>query len=185
LRRFIPASFPQLDTVRIDDVVLAFTFVISILTGILFGLGPVLAVFKTDLNESLKESSLRTVSVDRHHRLQGVLVSAEIAMAVVLLSGSGLLVRSFLRLTAVNPGFDPHGLMTARISLPSAKYAKPEAQSAFFSRLLELAQAVPGVQSAALAGGLPRSARRGPLALPSRDVRYLPQELRRPFRTRR
>jgi predicted permease len=155
LRRFMPTSFPQLDTVRIDHVVLAFTLVISVLTGILFGLGPVLAVFKTDLNESLKENSLRAVSVDRHHRLQGVLVSAQIAMAVVLLSGSGLLVRSFLRLTAVNPGFDPHGLLTARISLPSAKYAKPEAQSAFFSRLLELAQAVPGVQSAALAGGLP------------------------------
>jgi predicted permease len=155
LRRFMPTSFPQLDTVRIDHVVLAFTLVISVLTGILFGLGPVLAVFKTDLNESLKENSLRAVSVDHHHRLQGVLVSAQIAMAVVLLSGSGLLVRSFLHLTAVNPGFDPHGLLTARVSLPSAKYAKAEAQSAFFSRLLELAQAVPGVQSAALAGGLP------------------------------
>ena len=155
LRRFMPTSFPQLDTVRIDHVVLAFTLVISILTGILFGLGPVLAVFKTDFNESLKENGLRSVSVDRHHRLQGGLVSAQIAMAVVLLSGSGLLVRSFLRLTAVNLGFDPHGLLTARISLPSAKYSKPEAQCAFFSRLLELAKAVPGVQSAALAGGLP------------------------------
>src|SRR5439155_21709872 len=155
LRRLGPQTIPQLVRVRIDARMLGFALAVTLLTSIVFGLAPVLAATKTDVKESLKEGGLRTTSGQVHRRVRHVLVVAELALAIVLLAGSGLLIRSFIRLSAVDPGFEPRHLLTARITLPKTKYAKPEQQAAFLRHLLEGAQSLHGVQSAAIGSGLP------------------------------
>src|SRR5581483_12014606 len=154
LRRFLPANVHLADSIRIDHRVLAFTLVITVFAGIVTGLAPFLAAARTRLHETLKEGTSRATAAAAHHRLHHTLVAAEVAIAMVLLAGSGLLMRSFLHMASLDPGFDPNGVLTMRIALPERKYPN-SAQAGFYRQLLERAGAIPGVRSAAIGGGLP------------------------------
>jgi putative ABC transport system permease protein len=160
LFRALSWGFPNGDSISIDGSVLAFTLAVSLATAMLFGLGPALFASRPDLNAVLREGEGRTATAGRGLTRQ-VLAIAEMALAVVLLAGAGLMINSVLRLKQVDPGFDPHNVMTAKISLPEGgKYldripgGSMEKTSAlvnpFFRRLLENAAALPGVESAGL-----------------------------------
>jgi predicted permease len=155
LRTFLPPNLHLADGIRIDPVVMSFTLAIAIMSGVVTGLAPVLAATQTRLDETLKEGSSRTTEPGSHHRLHRALVIAEVAVAMVLLAGSGLLMRSFVRMASLDPGFDPNGLLTLRIALPARKYATDQSRAAFLSQLLERAAAIPGVRDAAIGGALP------------------------------
>ena len=143
-----PGDIPRSEDIGLDRWVAAFTLMISVVTGVVFGLAPALQVSKTDLNESLKEGG-RTTSGVRHNRVRSLLVVSEIALALVLLIGAGLMIRSFTRLTEVRPGFNSHNVLTTSVALLRARYPEERQVATIFQQLpLELA-AVPGVQSVA------------------------------------
>jgi predicted permease len=155
LKLALPANLQLLPTLQIDYSVLAVTSTVAVLVGILTALAPAVGASKADLTAALKEGSDRTTSSRGHHRLRGVFVAAEIAMAVVLLTGSGLLIRSFLRLTSSALGFQPGDVLTLRISLPPGKYETPARRIEFLSQVLERARGMRGVDAAAIGDGLP------------------------------
>jgi len=152
-----PADLLGLRGVHIDYRVLGFTLGVSLLTGLVFGLVPAFEASRPKLNESLKEGGKGAASGGRSHRLRNVFVVAEVALALVLLIGSGLMIRSFLRLAAVNPGFTADHLLTLRVSLPApgSKYDQDQQRTAFFRQLLERVGALPGVESASAIDALP------------------------------
>lgn len=150
-------SVPAVISVGLDRWVLAFTLGVSLLTGILFGLVPALRTAKLDLRETLNEGTRGSTTGPRQHRIRGVLVAAEIAMAMLLLVGAGLFLRSFSRLQDVPPGFQPDHLLVADLPLSLSAYAKPEQRYEFFDRLVERARTLPGVRSAGAASTLPVS----------------------------
>ena len=150
-----PGALPRMSEVRLDGRVLAVTAGLSLLSGILFGLAPVLRGHGARLGENLKGSSTGSSQQSRRHRLLGVLVIAEFSIALVLLAGAGLLVRSFDRLSSATPGFSPQHLLTMQLSLPSVRYPKEQQVAEFYRQLLERLQAVPGVQAAGLSMSLP------------------------------
>jgi putative ABC transport system permease protein len=149
----VPAAF----SVTLDRSVLLFTIGVSLLTWLLFGIVPALRTAGLDLRESLNEGSRGSTSGPGQHRIRGVLVAAEIAMAMLLLVGAGLLLRSFARLQDVPAGFQPDHLLAADIPLSQNAYAKPETRYEFYDRLVERAKTLPGVRSAAAASFLPVS----------------------------
>jgi len=151
-----PQNLPRLAEVGIDSRVLWFTFAVSLLTGALFGLAPALQTSKPNLNESLKEGGRTTGSVGRH-RLRSILVISEVALALVLLIGAGLMIKSLYRLQQFSPGFNPANVLTMRLSLPQSKYSQPHHQRAFFESLLKRVETLPGVQSASAVNSLPLS----------------------------
>ncbi len=155
IHRFAPANIPHLQSARLDLRVLVFTLGVSLLTGILFGLAPVMAAFRVSLNTTLKETGPHSGSGKGTRRAQRVLLVAEIALSFVLLIGAGLLAKSFRQLTAIQPGFDPHGVLTARVALPLDRYQSPDQQRAFFEQLVEKLQALPGVASAGATASIP------------------------------
>ncbi|MGH9742912.1 MAG: ADOP family duplicated permease [Candidatus Acidiferrum sp.] len=155
IHRFAPTNIPHLQGARLDLPVLVFTLVVSLLTGILFGLAPVLAAFRVSLNETLKESGAQSGTGTGARRAQQVLMVAEIALSLVLFIGAGLLVKSFHQLTAIQPGFDPHGVLTARIALPLDQYQTVDQQRSFFQELVGKLQALPGVASAGATFAIP------------------------------
>jgi putative ABC transport system permease protein len=136
--------------IGLDATVLAFTLLLSGVTGILFGLAPALSASRVDLSDPLKEGGK-----NRSARARGLLVAAEVALAVILLIGAGLLLRSFLRLQSVDPGFVPERVLTLGFDLPRSAYSEPTKQRFFFEELSRRAAALPGVESAAVAGSLP------------------------------
>jgi predicted permease len=148
-----PGNLPRTDEIRLDTSVAGFTLLISILTGIVFGLLPALQASRPDLNEALKEGG-RAAAGARRQRLRSFLIVGEVALTFVLLIGAGLLVRSFARLVKINPGLDPHSVLTMDIQLPRAKYTSPQ-QATFFQQTLERVRALPGVEAAAAAYPLP------------------------------
>jgi putative ABC transport system permease protein len=148
LRTLGPANIPHLAEIHIDYRVLIFTALVSMVTGLAFGLVPVLAATETHPSESLKEGGLRLSAGPGREQTRRALVVVQLALALVLLAGAGLLMRSFLRLTATDPGFDPHNLLTARIGLPGNRYPRPEMQRAFFENLLSSLRTLPGVSAA-------------------------------------
>ncbi len=150
-------SIPPGAPIGLDPWVLGFTAVVSILTGLLFGIVPALRTANLDLRETLNESSRGSTGGPDQHVLRGALVALEIGLAMLLLVGSGLLLRSFSRLQEVPPGFQPDHLLVADIPLSQTAYAKPEDRYQFFDRLVERARALPGVRSAAAASFLPVS----------------------------
>jgi putative ABC transport system permease protein len=150
-------SVPQVFNVTLDRSVLFFTFSISALTGLVFGIFPALRATKLDLRETLNEGSRGSTAGPGQHRLRGVLVATEIAFAMLLLVGSGLLLRSFSRLQEVPPGFHPDHLLVADLPLSQNAYAKPEQRFQFFDRIVERARSLPGVRSAGAASFLPVS----------------------------
>jgi putative ABC transport system permease protein len=143
-----PRSMTELQSVHIDLRVLAFTGALVLLTGTLFGLAPAAEALRRDVNDALKEEGRSAGQGARGGRLRRILVVAETAMALVLLIGAGLLIRSFERLQKVSPGFDPRGLLTVKVELPRQRYAKPEQRLAFPRQLLERVRALPGVEAA-------------------------------------
>ncbi|HEY0510565.1 MAG TPA: ABC transporter permease [Thermoanaerobaculia bacterium] len=150
-----PANLPRVDQVGIDPRVLVFTLLLSLLTGVLFSLIPALQSLRTEATAQLKESSRGSTVGPRRARAQGLFVAAEVAVALVLLIGSTLLIQSFRRLSQVDLGFNPAGLLAMQISLPAAKYPDRERQRAFYEQVLERVRALPGVQSAAMSDYLP------------------------------
>jgi len=154
-----PDKLPRAYDIRLDARVAGFTLLISLLTGIVFGLLPALQGSKIDLAETLKEGGRDAAGLLRR-RLRGFLVVSEVALAFVLLIGAGLLIRSFARLTEVDPGLDPRGVLTMDILLPFAKY-KDGRGLAFFQQTLERVRALPGVEAAATVSPLPLSGSSG------------------------
>jgi putative ABC transport system permease protein len=155
LRSLGPRDTPYLASAHVDLRVLLFTFAVSLLSGLLLGLAPILAGFRLSLNDSLSQSGGRSGAGARTRRPQKALAVLEVALSLVLLVGAGLSIRSFLRLVSVAPGFDPHGVLTAQVSLPSKLYQTDDQQRAFFAQLLERVRGLPGVVSAGAAAELP------------------------------
>jgi predicted permease len=150
LGRFGPANIPRLGEVGLDARVLAFTFAISLVTGVVFGLVPALRASRLDLNDVLREGGRGGVGSSAfglgHHQLRKLLIASEIALSLVLLIGAGLLVRSYQRITNANPGFDANGVLSLRISLPGFKYKTAEAISGFYKQLEMRVATLPGVE---------------------------------------
>ena len=158
VRAMIPLIPPQLPAeVQLDWRILGFVIGISACAVILFGLMPALSASRVDVNEALKEGGERAGLGRSTHRLRGLLVIAETALALVLLSGAGLLARSVYRLTEVNLGFDPHHLLLGETTLPVTLIDQPRRQANFFHQALERLRALPGVESVAATTHYPAS----------------------------
>jgi putative ABC transport system permease protein len=147
-----PTAIPRSREIGLDWTVLAFTIGVAFVTGVLFGLVPALQAGAVDTNETLKETGRSTSG---RHWLRSSLVVGEVATTLVVLIFAGLMIRSFYKLQQVNPGFSHDRLTSFSIALPSKKYATEEAVGSFYNRLLENIRALPGVESAAAASGLP------------------------------
>ena len=150
-----PDTIARANEVGADKRVLGFTLLISLLCGLVFGLVPALQTSKPDLNESLKEGGKGTAAGISHNRTHGFLVVAEMALALVLLVGAGLLIQSFRRLQTVDPGFNPTNALTMRLFLPESKYGQPGSTSAFVDQVLERVAALPGVKAVGTTTQLP------------------------------
>ncbi len=149
-------SIPRVQEISVNPRVAAFTFLVSLLTGVLFGLAPAIQASKSDLTDALKESGRTTAGV-RRNRLRNVLVVSEVALSLVLLVGAGLLIRTFAKLSQVNPGFNPEQVLTMGVSLLPNKYPEEEQVATFYSQVLERAASVPGVIALGATAGLPLS----------------------------
>jgi len=152
-----PEGIPRLEEVRVDGTVILFTAGMALLTGLLFGLIPAAQVGRGSLAASIREGGRGALSGRGSKRVRGALVVAEVALAMILLTGAGLLVQSFVRLQRVDPGFQPEGALTFRLSLPQAQYDAPEERAAFYQRLSERVQALPGARSVGAVIALPLS----------------------------
>jgi len=146
LSRYHRFSIPNASVIGIDWRVLLYCLGVTVVTGILFGLAPALTATRTDLNDALKEGGLTSSAESGRRRLRNGLVIAETALALVLLAGAGLLIRTFLRLMQVNLGIDPTNAVTMEIDLPHYKYPTATEQTLFYRQLLERVQATPGVK---------------------------------------
>ncbi len=150
-----PRSIPRLAEIGMDRTVFAFTALVSVATGILFGLVPAVEVSRSNLNDALKEGGRSSTGDARRERLRSLLVVSEIALALVLLIGAGLMIRSFGRLAAVKPGFNTDQVLTMRVQLASAKYSQDPAVIAFFKEAVDRISRLPGVRSAGAINYLP------------------------------
>jgi predicted permease len=156
LVRLIPQELPRLSQVSVDGTAVAFAVGVSIITGVLFGALPAWRMSNAQPAQSIRQGS-RSVTMDRtQHRLQNGLVIAETAVGLVLLVGSALLIHSFVRVLRVNPGFDPHNVVTTEIGLSDPKYDAPKVTQ-FYEQLLEKVKNIPGVTAVAGASPLPLS----------------------------
>ncbi|MGH7577294.1 MAG: ABC transporter permease [Longimicrobiales bacterium] len=143
-----PESIPRADEVTLDGSVLAFTLLVSLFTGLLFGLAPAFHLRARTMNSALREGGLRTTAGAGRQRLRRSLVVSEVALAVVLVVGSGLMLRSFAALQEVDPGFDARNLLTFEMFLPAATYPDWPARETFIERSLQRLGALPGVRAA-------------------------------------
>ena len=157
LIKFIPEDVPRLAEIHIDGRVLGFTMLLSVLTGVVFGLAPALNASKTSLTESLKEGGRSGTDGARRNRVRSALVVMEVALSLVLLVGAGLLLQSLLRLQQVNPGFNPKNVLTFRLDLPAVKYSTSQQIGDFFGQLQTRIEELPGVQAASAVSPLPLS----------------------------
>jgi putative ABC transport system permease protein len=155
LKAFIPENISQVGAISIDAQVLGFTLLVSLLTGLIFGLAPATQASNFNLNETLKEGGRDSSAGSRGNRIRAVLVVAEVAVSLVLLIGAGLLINSFLRLRSVDPGFRADNLLTMRIVLPELKYPDQARRAAFYAEALRRIEALPGVESAAVTNWIP------------------------------
>ena len=147
----MPDALPRAESIEIDSHVLLFTLAASLLAGILFGLAPALGASRAELHSTLQEGGRGSSGARR--RLQGLFVAVEMALALVLLSGAGLMIRSLANLWSVNPGFNPSHVLTFSVSIPTPKDATPAYIRASLRRLQDTVAAVPGIQAASLNGG--------------------------------
>ncbi len=150
-------NLPLLENVRIDGWVLGFTFVVSVLTGVVFGLAPAWSASHVQLNESLKEGGRSATGSLRPARLRSVLVVSEVALALVLLVGAGLMIRSFRLLTRVETGVDTHNVLALDFSFHEPKYKQPHVRVDFLQQVAERVRTLPGVKSASWAADVPLS----------------------------
>lgn len=150
-----PGDIPRLDEASVDLRLLGFTLLVSLLTGVGFGLLPAFQATRTNLNSALKEGGTKA-SEGRHRRgARNVLVVTEIALAQVLLVGAALLAISYVRVTQIDPGFNPNRVLTAKIAPAAKKYPDPKSRSTFYATVLEHLQGLPGVESAGMVMSLP------------------------------
>jgi putative ABC transport system permease protein len=166
----------QLVTISINTPVLLFTLAVSVLTGVVFGLAPAVVGSKPGLNQGLKESGQSLAFSPRRNLLRSVLVVAEISLSLVLLIGAGLLMKSFYRLWAVDPGFRSDHVLAFAVELPDSKYPPGTQQAAFFERLLDRLRVLPGVKAAGLCNSLPLS----PLRRVMSGIQFQGQPVRPP-----
>src|SRR5215469_9359529 len=148
-------QLPQGIPIGIDQRVLLFTIIISMLAGLMFGTVPALKLARADPNASLRDGGRGVSAGHTRTRLRSVLVVSQVALSLLLLTGAGLLLRSFVRLVRVDPGFDAKNVLTMNISLPTVKYSKPEQQIAFFEEVVRRVSVLPGVRTAATSATLP------------------------------
>ncbi len=144
-----------------DARVLAFTLAISLLSGIIFGLAPAFQLGRVDLNTMLRDEGRGSSANRQRNRARSVLVVAQVALAMVLLVGSGLLIRSFIELETVSPGFDPNGTLTMQTYLPIPRYPKAPQRIAFYTAAIRNMQSVPGVEAVSISTALPLLANHG------------------------
>jgi len=150
-----PQNTPRFDEVRLDLRVYGFTLGVTVLAGLLFGLFPALATSRTNLNETLKDSGQRGSETGGRNRVGSLLIVSEIALSFVLLAGAGLLIKSFLHLREIDPGFNPENVLTMRVTLPPGKYKQGEPRAQIYKQLIDSVKTTPGVQSAAGTLSLP------------------------------
>jgi putative ABC transport system permease protein len=155
LRSFIPESISQVKEIGVDGRVLGFTLLVSLVTGLVFGLAPATQASSFNLNETLKEGGRDTASGARGNRIRGLLVIAEVAVSLVLLIGAGLLINSFMRLRSVDPGFEVNNLLTMTIVLPRERYPDHARRSVFYDDLLRRVEGIPGVRAASVTNWVP------------------------------
>ena len=148
-------NLPRAEEIRVDGAVMLFTLFVSLLAGLLFGLAPALHVAKPNLQATLKEGGRGTAGDRSSHAVRRMLVVAEMALALTLLTGAGLLIKSFARLQGVDPGFVPEHLLTFNLALPDARYAENAQQIALFDRVLPAIRAIPGVRSVGMTSVMP------------------------------
>jgi|CZKS01.1.fsa_nt_gi predicted permease len=162
VRDINPGNIPRLDAIRIDGSVLAFTFGVAILTGIVFGMAPAVRVARVDLNTSLKSGGRSSQTEGgfnvARHGLRSLLVITELALSMVLLIGAGLLIRSFARLASVPPGFNPDHVISMRSAEAGPKYQQDKARIQFYQQIGERISRLPGVQSQGAVSTLPLTA---------------------------
>ena len=152
---FLPETLPRISSISLDWKVVGFALVLAVVTGLLCGLAPALAATRTDINESLKEGGRTGTSGGGHARLRSVLVVAELAVALVLLTGAGLLLRSFEKLRSVDLGFRTDHVLTASYSLPQQQYSTQASVDSFNRELLTKLRQLPSVQAVGLTTNLP------------------------------
>jgi predicted permease len=150
-----PETLPRLTEIGIDGTILLFALLVSLASGVLFGLFPVLKLSRLTLTSALKDGGRGSSEGRERHRARSALVVVQVALALVLLVGSGLMIRSFSALRHVHPGFvDPEGVLSVRVSIPTAEVENPEAVARTFQRILERIEAIPGVTSAGLSSSI-------------------------------
>jgi putative ABC transport system permease protein len=161
LAHSIPDDFskyiPGWHNLVINRTAFVFTLIVSVITGLLFGMVPAIQSTKTNFNEALKEGGKGTSGKASHNRARNMLVVAEVALSLVLLIGAGLMIRSFVEMLRSEFGVNPAGVLTMQVSLPNEKYAKPETRTSFYGQLLSRLEALPGVTEAGAVGTLPMS----------------------------
>jgi putative ABC transport system permease protein len=155
--KFLSDNLPKSTEVSLDGFVLAFTVLISIVTGVIAGLLPAIRMTKTNVNDALKQGLGKTDSDSAGRRTRSILVVSEVALSLILLVGAGLMIRSLWLLSTLDAGFDPHGILTMTLVVPHNKYSRPIDEIAFFDRVLAKVRVLPGVISAGLIDNLPLS----------------------------
>jgi predicted permease len=161
LMQLHPDAIPGGQPIKVDGLVILFTFTVSLLTSALFGLMPAWQATRTDLNRALREDSRTATGTGRLKLIRSSLVVAEISLSLVLLVGAGLLLQSFWKLLHVNPGFRPENVATCLVSLPRPNYPEYWQRANFFRRVLDEVRTLPGVESAAAVTGIPFGGGRG------------------------
>ncbi len=152
--RLGPSELPRVSAIEIDSGVLFFAFAVTVVTALLVGVVPALRGSRVDLNQVLRASTRSTESASRQF-MRKVLVSGELALAFVLVVGAGLLGRSFLRLTSVDPGYDPHNVLTLGVYVYGSRYQAPEAELNFYTQVMDRLRATAGIEAVAMVSTLP------------------------------
>jgi putative ABC transport system permease protein len=160
------SSLPRASEIRTDGYVMAFTLLVSMLAGIVFGLAPALQISRADLNSVLRSEGRGATQGRSRNVMRNLLVISQVALCMLLLIAAGLLLRNFAQLRGGNPGFDAHNLLTLNVALPPTRYSKPAQMAAFFDDLVRQVRLVPGVRSAAGSSALPVNPSRFSPAVP-------------------
>ncbi len=157
----IAPGLPRAGEISIDAKVLGFTALVTLATGLFFGIVPALQVSRTDLTQTLKEGGRTSGAGAHHNRVRSALVVLEVAIALMLLVGAGLFINSFLRLQRVNPGFDTNNALSFRIGLPDTRYPQAQQKTDFYRQLASRIESLPGIKSVAYTSALPLSGQGG------------------------
>jgi predicted permease len=151
----LPAGFPRADSIQVNAAVFGFTLLVALATGLVFGLVPAMRSSRVDLQQALREGARGSTGSKHHQRLRDALVVAEVALASILLVGAGLMLRSFVNLVRMNPGFRPEQVLTASLSLPDTAYKTSAAVAHFYDQLVANLAGAPGVKAAGAGSDLP------------------------------